>query len=79
MTTNRNEMPPGFLWTGGIGFGSAHRLRLFRPLTPEQRLVRDIRRGGFPLLRKEGCEPALGKTIHGVLERVSSLSGRIRP
>lgn len=75
MTTNPHDMPPGFLWTGGIGFGSAYRarrLRLYRLLTPEERLVRDARRGGFPLLRKEACGPAPGKTIHGVLERFTT-------
>ncbi|MET4143887.1 hypothetical protein [Arthrobacter sp. UYCo732] len=50
MTDDSDDMAPIMLWTGG-----GRSLRLYRPLTPEQCLVRDVRRGGFPLLRKETC------------------------
>lgn len=80
MTTD--DMAP-ILLAGGMGLGhrGARLLRLLRPPTPEERLRRDIRRGGFPLLREEACEPAPGKTIHGVLERFTTpaSTGRMRP
>lgn len=61
-----NEMDYILLAQGmGLGISGARRLGLYRPLTPEERLTRDLRRGGFPLLRKEACDPAPGRTIRG--------------
>lgn len=80
--TAHKDTAPILLWRGmGLSHREARLLRLVRPLTPEERLARDIRRGGFPLLREEPCALSPGKTIHGILERFPSpaSAGRMRP
>lgn len=58
------------LWTGG---GRSRIFRLPRILTPEERVLEDIDRGGFPLFRKESCDPRYAPaavSVHAYLEKL---------
>lgn len=51
------------------GRGSIYRFPQI--ITSEDRVLKDIQRGGFPLFRHEGCEPTpAGTSVHAYLEKI---------
>lgn len=70
-TSGFDDTPITLLW--GAGTSKVSYFRRF--LTPEERLVRSVARGGFPLLRQELCQPLnapLAASVHASLEALES-------
>lgn len=67
------------LWGRNSGTATLPRI-----LTPEEQIVRTIRRGGYPLLRQDSCQRPLrmaGTSVHAYLEALlgQSLLSAVMP